>query len=179
MIYVAGRWNRAPHRRIRLAPRRFVIVWGAHAPSRAGSGASPEPLVVASLKIFGGGAEDSTRGACAPQTLISMSLIFFSFQSSYPSKKDEARVPKTKRVRPAFAKQFETRMNAHEGKSSGTTVAKQTRMKSTALKFLVLVSFTLALIGCASQPAMTTTTTAQTTKTPFNKEGNGLASLMH
>ncbi len=47
--------------------RRFVIVWGAHAPSRAGSGASPEPLVVASLKIFGGGAEDSTRARALPR----------------------------------------------------------------------------------------------------------------
>ena len=36
-------------------------------------------------------------------------------------------------------------MNAHEGKTAGTTVAKQTRMKSTALKFVVLVSFTLCL----------------------------------
>jgi type IV pilus biogenesis protein CpaD/CtpE len=52
-------------------------------------------------------------------------------------------------------------------------------MKSTALKFIVLVSFTLALIGCASQPAMTTTTTAQTTKKPLDKEGNGLVSAIH
>jgi type IV pilus biogenesis protein CpaD/CtpE len=64
-------------------------------------------------------------------------------------------------------------------KGTGTTVAKHTRMKSTALKFVVLVSFTLALIGCASQPAMTTTTTTQTTKQPLAKEGNGLASAVH
>jgi type IV pilus biogenesis protein CpaD/CtpE len=52
-------------------------------------------------------------------------------------------------------------------------------MKSTALKFAVLVSFTLALIGCASQPVATTTTTAQTTRKPFNKEGDGLGSVLH
>ena len=58
------------------------------------------------------------------------------------------------------------------------TVAKQTHMKSTALKFVLLVSFTLTLIGCASQPAMTTTTTTQATKGPLER-GNGLVSAMH
>jgi hypothetical protein len=70
-----------------------------------------------------------------------------------------------------------TRENA-----GGTTVAKQTRMKSTALKLAVLLSFTLTLIGCASNPAATTTTTTattvKTTKGPLDR-GNGLASAMH
>jgi hypothetical protein len=64
-------------------------------------------------------------------------------------------------------------------KGRGTTVAKHTRMKSSATKFIVLVSITLSFIGCASQPAMTTTsTTAQTTNGPLER-GNGLASMMH
>jgi hypothetical protein len=67
--------------------------------------------------------------------------------------------------------------------AAGTTVAKQTRMKSTALKLAVLLSFTLALIGCASDPAVTTNTTTTATTVKTNKgpleRGNGLSSAMH
>jgi hypothetical protein len=45
---------------------------GAHAPSRAGSGASPERtferVSFRAAESFGEGAEGSTRGACAPRT---------------------------------------------------------------------------------------------------------------
>jgi hypothetical protein len=64
-------------------------------------------------------------------------------------------------------------------KGTGTAVAKHTRMKSTALNFVILVSFALALIGCASEPAVRTTTTTQTITKPLNKDGNGLAAAMH
>jgi hypothetical protein len=45
---------------------------GAHAPPRAGSGASPERtferVSFRGAESFGEGAEGSTRGACAPQS---------------------------------------------------------------------------------------------------------------
>src|SRR2546423_7340195 len=48
------------------------LIWGAHAPSRAGDGA----LAIANFLLsgrkdcFGDGAETNTRGACAPQKII-------------------------------------------------------------------------------------------------------------
>jgi mono/diheme cytochrome c family protein len=46
-----------------------VVVWGTHAPSRAALGGIDKRIFVARAypKIFGGGAENSTRGACAPR----------------------------------------------------------------------------------------------------------------
>jgi len=57
------------------------LCWGAHAPTRARDDALVIALFVIRhynfLKVhFGGGAEISTRGACAPQNAIDASPLF-------------------------------------------------------------------------------------------------------
>ena len=57
-----------------------VVIWGAHAPSRAALGALAKRIFVARScpKLFGEGAEKGTRGACAPRNYGRTLYVFVS-----------------------------------------------------------------------------------------------------